>query len=213
MGVATDGTSAYLVGGFDAINAFNTQAFLYDPQSAASPQTATFTTLLITTPYVPLANPAVGWVNGNLVVAPGYDNGDSPTPTTVYVYSSLTGDWSSEATPFTHGGGASAGAVIGSTFYVVAGNTLSAFDLTTDTWTSLAPLPATSTVNWEGVAAINGVLYVVGGLQLVDYQPGTSAVWAYTPADPTQTAAASKGAENPTAHATANKADNRQGPN
>jgi N-acetylneuraminic acid mutarotase len=213
MGVATDGTFAYLIGGFDAINAFNSSSFRYDPQ------TNQFSELPITTSYVPLANPAVGWVNGNLVVAPGYTANESPAPTTVYVYDSAANSWSQETMPFPNGGSLSAGAVIGTTFYVVEGNSLTAFDLTTDTWTKEVPLPATPMVNSEGVGAINGVLYVVGGIQEVESNgslvssPGTNAVWAYTPADPALTAGASKAAAKPAAHATENKADNRQGQN
>jgi beta-lactam-binding protein with PASTA domain len=163
MGVTTDGTLAYLVGGeFVGTSAgaiaTNGTTVTYDPgtnQYAVLPFSAA------------LQWPAVGWISGNLVVAPGWNFSQcestpgAPYYINYYNISSQDSYISPEAFPPGTGCGAvSYGAVIGNTLYISAQDLLASYDITTNSWITLAPPPCSG--NCLGpLAAIGSNIYVI----------------------------------------------------
>ena len=117
-----------------------------------------------------LAESASGTINGLLYVAGG--NGSTGTLAVLQVYDPSTDSWTAKA-PMPAAVSGAASAVINGRLYVAGGgssspaqpgpfNTLYSYDPATDTWTTLASMPTPEA--GAAAAAINGQLYVVGGI-------------------------------------------------
>jgi N-acetylneuraminic acid mutarotase len=156
------------------------------------------------------AESAFGVINGQLYVAGGEDG--TQALAALEVYDPSTDTWTAK-TPMPVALNAAASAVINGRLYVAGGtrfndpvqfgpfNTLYSYDPTTDTWTTLAPMP---TPEADTVAAnVNGELYVVGGVsQFVTNNPRNAVLQVYDPSTNTWTTKASM----PTARALAEAA-------
>jgi N-acetylneuraminic acid mutarotase len=116
--------------------------------------------------------PAAGVIGGKFYVAGGSDGSDS----TGYldVYDPATNTWTTKA-PMPIGVLAAAGAVIKGNLYVVGGNaldshgnagptlaTVEVYDPVTDTWATDTSMPTAR--NGPAAGVVNGVMYVVGGV-------------------------------------------------
>jgi N-acetylneuraminic acid mutarotase len=157
----------YVVGGRDA-NARPTAIL-----EAYDPATNSWTTKA----PMPAARqaPAAGVVNGILYVAGGDNNG---THATVVAYDPATDTWTTRAPMPTARAYATAG-VAGGILYVVGGSgsgesgirpplaTVEAYNPTTNTWSTKAPMPTARYGPTAGLA--NGILYVAGGFGLNNY--------------------------------------------
>ena len=152
----------YAVGGFNAV--------ALDTVEAYNPSTDTWTTKA----SMPTARGGLTAevVNGILYAIGGATGGASPTfLNTVEAYDPSTDTWTTKASKPTAGPGLAAGVVNG-IIYAVGGNSgsnvapifvnaLEAYDPSTNTWTTKAPMPTAR----EGLAAgvVGRVLYAVGG--------------------------------------------------
>ncbi len=122
-------------------------------------------------------------VNGRIYAMGGHTGGGAAVAS-MESYNPATNQWSYMA-PMSAPRAAMAAAAINNTIYVAGGNadapggghtpvnTLEAYDTATDTWSARAPMATTRA--FPAAAAVNGILYVIGG-------DGAGTVEAYNPA-------------------------------
>jgi N-acetylneuraminic acid mutarotase len=157
---ASDGTCVYAGGGADlAKNTFHNELLKYDPV------TDSWTTLA-SSPDYHYHSQAV-YFNGKIYNMGGYNENLEVTDTT-RIYDIATNTWLSPGTPMPQPLAQMATALWKGVIYVAGGNnfagrvnTLYAYDIATDTWTTKAPMPQALTL--PGFGAINGRLYIAGG--------------------------------------------------
>jgi N-acetylneuraminic acid mutarotase len=113
---------------------------------------------------------AAGVING-ILYAVGGDDDNGNILSTVEAYDPSTDTWTTKA-PMPTARVGLAGGIINGKFYAVGGvssmcgstelcNTVEAYDPSSDTWTTKAPMP---TARWRLAAGVvNGILYAVGG--------------------------------------------------
>jgi beta-lactam-binding protein with PASTA domain len=180
VGVGTDGTYAYLFGGVNATTqTFSTTIQVYDP--AAN----TWASPVFTTPA--MAAVGVVWTTnssggGAFQIVPGY--GPSTTPPSGFLYFPDANVGLDNPAPFENTYPsvaviASPGSNTGSNTYAAIVNGAGApqfFDLQT---TQLAP-PLVQQID-ASAAVVNGVIYLIGGLQQSYSGPGTAVIEAYQP--------------------------------
>jgi N-acetylneuraminic acid mutarotase len=115
---------------------------------------------------------AVGVINGTLYAVGGYDANHNPVAT-LEAYDPVADSWTTK-TPMPTARGALGAAVIAGVLYAIGGcttqgcpddlgdvGTVEAYDPSTDSWTTKAPMPTPR--ESFGVAAIGSVFYAVGG--------------------------------------------------
>ena len=170
VAVATDGTYAYVFGGINAANLHYSQAIqVYDPVGNrwASP---TFTT-------PPMAGGAAVWQSSNgsgpFLVVPGY--GPSGALSTGYQYFPGSNAGIQYSVPFATD--FPAAAAVGSNVYVAVVNSSNMPQFYQLPQSQLAP-PSVAQVG-ASAAVVDGVFYLIGGLQPSGTRPGTGAVEAY----------------------------------
>jgi N-acetylneuraminic acid mutarotase len=143
---------------------------------------------------------AVGVVNGILYAVGGYSSTSASVLATVEAYNPSTKSWTTKASMPTARSGLAVGVVNG-ILYAVGGNdtcctlnrrisTLEAYDPSTNTWTTKAPMP-TSRMDLA-VGVVNGILYAVGGLGTGSY---LVTIESYDPSTNTWTTKASMSTE------------------
>jgi hypothetical protein len=131
-------------------------------------------------------------VNGKIYAIGGHTDGGGAAVSSIEAYDPATDSWTPRASMSGPRAGMAA-AAIGNTIYVVGGDpatggdpsiplaTVEAYDTLTNTWTTKAPMLTTRSA--PAAAAIDGILYVIGG-------DGSGSVEAYDPATNTWTAKA-----------------------
>lgn len=140
------------------------------------------------TPRASMATPrgslAAAAVNGKVYAIGGYTSGGNPVASMEF-YDPIGNTWAGRA-PMSAARAGMAAAVINNTIYVVGGygvavgggltplNTLEVYDPVSDTWALKAATMASARSS-PAAAAVNGILYVIGG-------DGTGSVEAYNPA-------------------------------
>jgi beta-lactam-binding protein with PASTA domain len=174
VGVGTDGTYAYVFGGINAASVSYSQSIqVYEPVAKA------WTSPNFTAP--PMAGAAVVWVGdgsggGVFTAIPGY--GPSGPLSAGYQYFPDSNAGFSYPVPFATDFPAAAG--VGSNIYAVVGATSSS----TSQFYQLpkTPLaPPTAQRYGASAAVVNGVFYLIGGIQLSQLGQGTGAVESYQP--------------------------------
>jgi hypothetical protein len=173
VGVGTDGTHAYLFGGVNATTQdFSPSIQVYDPT------TNKWTSPSFSLPF--FASAGVVWVSngsggGLFNIIPGY--GEGGPLSTEYQYFPFENVGLSDPLPFATD--FPAVAEVGSTTYVAVANSASAPQF----YQAAGQLVAPPTVQQIGASAavVNGVFYLIGGVQQYTTGPGTGAVEAYQP--------------------------------
>jgi len=174
----------YAVGGYSNGNWLATVE-AYDPTTDSWTTKAPMPT--------PRSHLAAGVVNGVLYAVGGYSNGNWLA--TVEAYDPTTNTWTTKAPMPTQRFSLAIGVVNGILYAVggyninIAANgwlpTVEAYDPTTDTWTTKAPMPTARGALAAGV--VNGLLYAVGGIVDSPVQTIFATVEAYDPTTNTWT--------------------------
>lgn len=158
---ASDGTFVYSGGGAGDGFALHNDLVRYDPGADS------WTSLAPSLDYY-FAAPAV-YFNGKIYIFGGYDETFQPSNAT-RIYDIATNTWMPPGTPMPAALGGMAAGLWNGIVYIAGGSpdigvsvvdTLYAYDIAADTWTTLAPMPQGSLV--AGFGAINGRFYVAGG--------------------------------------------------
>jgi hypothetical protein len=196
-----------------SIGSLGTEARVFVTQNAATspPPTPTATATASPTPTSsPTCSPGNGgpWVTGNPYPTPIDNYGFAQTSTHFYVFGGVansfptnvvnrmdiaTGTWEPRA-PMPSNAVAAPCALMEATGIVYCGgglfnNTLFAYNIATDTWTSLAPSPTIDSYG-SALGAFNGKVFLVGGTFF-----RTNEVWVYDVATNTWSAGTSASSE------------------
>jgi serine protease AprX len=156
----SDGTYVYAGGGLDEIFAVRNDLVRYEP-------TTDSWTALPPSPDYYFAAPGV-YFNGKIYIMGGFDETFQPRDTT-RIYDIATNTWEPPGAPMPAALGCIA-ALWNGIIYVAGGspdvgasvvNTLYAYNIAANSWTTLAPMPQALWLH--GFGAIHGKLYVAGG--------------------------------------------------
>jgi serine protease AprX len=159
---ASDGTSVYAGGGLDANLGVRNDLLRYDPSADSW-------TSLAPSPDYYFASPGV-YFNGKIYNFGGFDQTFQATNTT-RIYDIATNTWLPPGAPMPAALGGMPAALWNGIIYVAGGatdafgtnivNTLYAYDIAANSWTTLAHMPQALLV--PGFGMIHGKLYVAGG--------------------------------------------------
>jgi N-acetylneuraminic acid mutarotase len=162
---ASDGTFVYTGGGLADGFVVHNDLFRYDPSGDSW-------TSLAPSPDYYFAAPGV-YFNGKIYIMGGFDETFQPRDTT-RIYDIATNTWEPPGAPMPAALGCIA-ALWNGIIYVAGGspdvgvsvvNTLYAYNIAANSWTTLAPMPKALWV--QGFGAIHGKLYVAGGSDSVN---------------------------------------------
>jgi hypothetical protein len=180
-GVATDGTYAYVVGGYNpSAQSFSSPSIqIYDPSSnswhlstVALPDLAGVAAFFV---------PSSSGGSGSIEIAPGYTLGGGTSST--YLYFPDSDQAVSDSLPFTADGGAT-GVALGSgasNMYVFL-QTSPSQPLSFYNWAEVTQLANPNVNRLDATAvAVNGSIYLVGGVLPTGVGPGTGDLESYQP--------------------------------